>query len=88
MPDLEDPLRPDPKSEDGGEVVTLVDEEGVPRPFRLHDAFDLEGSVYYLVEALEGAPLVLILEEGPDGLESVTGEKFDRVMALLEADEP
>ncbi len=30
--------------------VTLIDEAGVERRFKLHDAFDLDGVAYYLVE--------------------------------------
>ena len=64
--------------------VTLVDEGGVERRFRLHDAFDLEDATYYLVEAVEDPDEVLLLRERLGTLESVEGEEFDRVLALLE----
>ena len=64
--------------------VTLVDEGGVERRFRLHDAFDLEGGTYYLVEAVEDPDEVLLLRESQGALESVEGAEFDRVLALLE----
>jgi hypothetical protein len=68
------------------EEVTLVDEAGVSRRFRVHDAFDLEDRVYYLVEDLEDPELVLLLKESSGSLESVEGEEFDRVIGLLEAE--
>lgn len=68
-------------------VVTLLDETGAEREFRLHDAFELEGGSFYLVEAVGEEGEVLILREGDSGLESVTGEEFDRVMSALEADD-
>jgi hypothetical protein len=64
--------------------VTLVDEGGVERRFRLHDAFDLEDATYYLVEAVEDPDEVLLLRERLGTLESVEGAEFDRVLALLE----
>jgi hypothetical protein len=64
--------------------VTLVDEGGVERRFRLHDAFDLEDGTYYLVEAVEDPDEVLLLRERLGTLESVEGAEFDRVLALLE----
>jgi len=66
--------------------VTLIDEGVTERQFRLHDAFELEGAVYYLVENVDDAEPVLLLKERNDGLESVDGEEFQRVMAALEAD--
>jgi len=68
------------------EAVTLIDEEGRERRFELHDAFDLEGVSYYLVEAADDPEEVLLLRESPDGLESVEGDEFDRVIAALEED--
>ena len=68
------------------EEVTLIDEAGVSRRFSLHDAFDLEGHVYYLVEDVEDPEVVLLLKESPGGLESVEGDEFDRVLQLLEAE--
>jgi hypothetical protein len=64
--------------------VTLVDEGGVERRFRLHDAFDLEDATYYLVEAVDDPDEVLLLRERLGTLESVEGAEFDRVLALLE----
>jgi hypothetical protein len=64
--------------------VTLVDEGGVERRFRLHDAFDLEDATYYLLEAVEDPDEVLLLRERLGTLESVEGAEFDRVLALLE----
>jgi Protein of unknown function (DUF1292) len=64
--------------------VTLVDEGGVERRFRLHDVFDLEDATYYLVEAVEDPDEVLLLRERLGTLESVEGAEFDRVLALLE----
>ena len=67
--------------------VTLVDEAGVERRFRMHDAFELDGSSYYLVEDVTDPERVLLLRETPDGLETVGGEEFDRVMGALQDDE-
>ncbi len=66
--------------------VTLVDDAGVERRFRLHDAFDLEEVTYYLVEDLTDPDRVLLLHETPSGLETVDGDEFKRVMAALEED--
>jgi hypothetical protein len=66
--------------------VTLVDDGGVERRFRLHDAFDLEEVTYYLVEDLTDPDRVLLLQETPSGLETVDGDEFKRVMAALEED--
>ena len=74
--------------ETGDAVVTLVDEGGVGRQFVLHDAFDTDGRAYYLVEAVDDPEQVLLLRETDDGLESVDGPEFDRVLTLLEADDP
>jgi hypothetical protein len=67
--------------------VTLIDEGGAERRFKMHDAFDLEGVAYYLVEELVDPDAVLLLREGKDGLETVEGEDFKRVMAALESDD-
>lgn len=67
--------------------VTLIDEGGAERRFKMHDAFDLEGVAYYLVEDVRDPDAVLLLREGKDGLETVDGEDFKRVMAALESDE-
>jgi diaminopimelate decarboxylase len=69
------------------EDVVLIDEEGAERRFKLHDAFDADGQVYYLVEAVEDPEQVLLLKETGGGLETVDPEELDRVLALLEAEE-
>ncbi len=69
------------------EPITLIDEAGVERRYRLHDAFDLEGVNYYLVEAADDPSQVLLLRETSDGLETVDGEEFKRVITALEKDD-
>jgi hypothetical protein len=69
-------------------IVTLLDEDGAERRFRLHDAFDTDGHTYYLVESADDPEQVLLLRETDRGLESVDGPEFDRVLSLLEADDP
>ena len=71
----------------GSDMVTLVDEDGVERQFTIHDAFDLGGSAYYLVEKVGDPTQVLLLKELEGGLETVEGDEFTRVIAALEADE-
>ena len=68
------------------EEVTLIDESGGERRFRLHDAFELEGATYYLVEGLNDPNEVMLLKEMEDGLETVEDDEFRRVMAALESD--
>jgi len=68
------------------EKVTLVDEGGAEREFALHDAFELEGVSYYLVEDVDEPERVLLLRETPSGLQTVDGEEFGRVMTALEQD--
>jgi hypothetical protein len=68
------------------QIVTLVDETGVERGFRLHDAFDLEDQHYYLVEAVDDPAEVMLLRETDEGLETVEAEEFDRVIGMLEAE--
>jgi hypothetical protein len=68
------------------ESITLIDEEGRELRFALHDAFELDGASYYLVEAAEDPEEVLLLRESPDGLESVEGDEFKRVISALEED--
>jgi len=68
--------------------VLLVDETGAELRFLLHDAFDAEGLTYYLVEAADDPEQVLLLKESEGRLESVDGAEFDRILALLEAEEP
>lgn len=67
--------------------VTLIDEAGRERQFQLHDAFDHEGAVYYLVENVDDPNQVLLLREADGGLETVEGDEFQRVIAALEEDE-
>jgi hypothetical protein len=52
----------------------------------LHDAFDLEGVAYYLVEDAADSERVLLLRESESGLETVDGDEFKRVMEALEQD--
>lgn len=66
--------------------VTLIDEAGVERRFKLHDAFDLDGVAYYLVEDVTDPDRVLMLRETKTGLETVDGDEFKRVMEALEED--
>ena len=66
--------------------VTLIDEAGVERRFKLHDAFDLDGAAYYLVEDGSDPESVLLLRESGSGLETVDGDEFKRVMEALEQD--
>lgn len=67
--------------------ITLIDENGRERQFQLHDAFDHEGAVYYLVENIDDPSQVLLLREAGGGLETVEGEEFQRVIAALEEDQ-
>lgn len=69
------------------EEITLIDESGGERRFRLHDAFDLEDVTYYLVESVEDPEQVILLRDAEGGLESVEGEDFDRVIAMLETED-
>lgn len=73
--------------EDESQEITLIEENGAERTFRLHDAFDLEGVAYYLVEAADDEEMVLLLKETAGGLETVEDEEFDRVIAQLDAGE-
>jgi len=72
---------------DDPESITLIDETGIERRFRLHDAFDVQEVHYYLVEAVDDPSQVLLLRETGCGLETVDGDEFRRVMTALEADE-
>lgn len=73
-------------SEEPSQTVTLIDESGVERRFTVHDAFELDGVAYYLVEEIDDSDQVLLLRESPAGLETVDGDEFKRVMAALEQD--
>jgi len=66
--------------------VTLIDEAGVERRFKLHDAFDLDAVAYYLVEDASDPESVLLLRESGSGLETVDGDEFKRVMLAIEED--
>lgn len=72
---------------DESQAITLIDESGIERRFQLHDAFDLAGVHYYLVEAADDPSQVLLLREGSGGLETVDGKEFKKVMAALEEDQ-
>lgn len=74
-------------ADDDAEPITLIDETGVERRYRLHDAFDVEDVHYYLVEAVDDPSQVLLLRESTGGLETVDGEEFKRVITALEKDE-
>ena len=65
----------------------MIDETGGERRFRMHDAFDLDGVAYYLVEDVNDRDAVLLLRESASGLETVDGDDFKRVMAALEKDD-
>ena len=67
--------------------ITLIDESGKERTFRMHDAFELEGVAYYLVEAADNPSEVMLLREAGGGLETVDDTEFQRVMAALEQDQ-
>ena len=67
--------------------MSLIDEAGVERSFVLHEAFDLDGVAYYLVEDASDAERVLLLRESTSGLETVDGAEFETVMRALEQDE-
>lgn len=73
-------------SEDPAQTITLIDESGVERRFTMHDAFELDGVPYYLVEDIADPNQVLLLRESSTGLETVDGDEFKRVMTALEED--
>ena len=73
-------------ADDTTEPISLIDESGAERRYRLHDAFDVEGVTYYLVEAADEPDMVLLLKESGGGLETVDDEEFDRVMGELETE--
>ncbi|TME10534.1 MAG: DUF1292 domain-containing protein [Chloroflexi bacterium] len=75
-----------PGAPEPSEEVTLIGEDGRERTFRLHDAFDLEGATYYLVEGADNPSEVLLLREVDGGLETVEDDEFQRVMSALEQD--
>ena len=67
--------------------ITLIDESGTERSFRLHDAFELDGVTYYLVEGADDPSEALLLRESAGTLETVEDAEFQRVMTALEKDE-
>jgi Protein of unknown function (DUF1292) len=67
--------------------ITLIDDTGRERQFQLHDAFDHEGGVYYLVENIDDPSQVLLLREVDGALETVEGDEFQKVIAALEKDQ-
>lgn len=69
-----------------GQVLTLVDDAGRSRLFRAHDALDVDGATYYLVEALDDPEQVLLLREDAGTLEAVSGEERARILNALEQD--
>ena len=72
---------------EGPQEVSLIDESGKERRFRLHDAFDLEGKTYYVMEAFEDPDEVLLLRESEGALQTVEQDEFERVMKALDDDE-
>ena len=70
-------------ADDSTEPITLIDESGAERRYRLHDAFDVEEVHYYLVEAADDPSQVLLLRESTGGLETVDGDEFRRVITAL-----
>ena len=75
-----------PGAPEPSEEVTLIGEDGRERTFRLHDAFDLEGATYYLVEGADNPSEVLLLREVDGGLETVEDDEFQREMSALDQD--
>lgn len=73
-------------SDSSPQEVTLIDETSTERRFRLHDAFELEGVPYYLVEDTSDPDRVLLLRETKQGLETVDGAEFKKVMQAIEND--
>jgi len=71
---------------DSAQGITLLDETGHEKRFTMHDAFDLDGTSYYLVESVDDPNEVLLLRESESGLETVDGDELTRVMAALEED--
>lgn len=74
-------------SPEAAQPITLIDEAGKERQFQLHDAFDHEGGVYYLVENVDDPSQVLLLREAEGALQTVEGDEFQQVMAALETDQ-
>ena len=72
---------------DAANPITLIDESGHERQFSLHDAFDHDGGVYYLVENVDDPAQVLLLREVDGALETVEGDEFQQVVDALEKDQ-
>ncbi|MEP6751138.1 MAG: hypothetical protein ABI959_00155 [Candidatus Dormiibacterota bacterium] len=72
---------------DEAKPITLIDESGHERQFSLHDAFNHDGGVYYLVENVDDPTQVLLLREVGGALETVEGDEFQQVIAALEKDQ-
>lgn len=66
------------------DIVTLIEEHGAERSFRVHDAIDLDETTYYVVEALDDPDQVLVLRERDGGLDAIEGEELDRVLDALD----
>lgn len=64
--------------------ITLIEEHGESRSFRVHDAIELDGRTYYLVEAVDDPEQVLVLRETGGDLDAVEGPELDRVLDELE----
>lgn len=76
-----------PANAPAAKPITLIDETGRERQFQLHDAFDHDGGVYYLVENIDDPSQVLLLREVEGALETVEGDEFQQVIAALEKDQ-
>ena len=72
---------------EGPQEVSLIDESGKERKFRLHDAFDHDGKTYYLMEAFDDPDEVLLLRESGGSLQTVEQDEFGRVIKALDDDE-
>ncbi|MGH7877324.1 MAG: hypothetical protein ACRENM_06605 [Candidatus Dormibacteraceae bacterium] len=70
-----------------GQRIELIGEDGREHVFLLHDAFDVEGGIYYLVEASDDPQQVLVLKAVGDRLEALRGQELDRVMAHLDEED-
>ncbi|MDQ6898382.1 MAG: DUF1292 domain-containing protein [Candidatus Dormibacteraeota bacterium] len=66
--------------------VVLIDEVGREHSFRVHDAFDLGGRSYYLVEAADDPEQVMFLKEADGTLETVDPDELQSLLAFLEND--
>jgi uncharacterized protein YrzB (UPF0473 family) len=81
------PAEHQPPEPETAKPITLIDETGRERQFQLHDAFDHDGGVYYLVENIDDPSQVLLLREVDGALETVEGDEFQQVIAALEKDQ-